>query len=144
LLPNYEEINKLIFPRKMNPQPFIEDFFSSPPAKGLKERELLRTIILPLPTDSAILYDLTFHAAFAKRIFDIIRREGPHTQGFERMQQSFFDSVEKIRAILLRHQAENHVVTTELTSPTPEAKAKLSRIIEDLALLKNWLISRQT
>lgn len=128
----------------MNPEPLLGDFFSSPAAKSLKEKELLRTIILSLPPDSPILYDLTFHAAFAKRVFDIIRREGPHTQGFERMQQSFFDSVEKIRAILLRHQAENHVVTTELTSSTHEAKAKLSGIIEDLALLKNWLVSCQT
>ena len=123
---------------------FLEDFFSSPAAKGLKEKQLLHHIILPLPPDSPLLYDLTFHAAFAKRIFDIIRREGPHTQGFERMQQSFFESVEKIREILMRYEAENHVVTTPLTSPTPEAKATLSRVIEDLALLKNWLVSRQT
>ena len=90
-----------------------------------------------------MLYDLTFHAAFAKRIFDIIRREGPHTQGFERMQQSFFESVEKIKVILMQFELENEVVTTGLTDTTPEARAKLSRFIEDLALLKNWLLSHQ-
>ena len=91
-----------------------------------------------LPPDSPILYDLTFHAAFAKRIFDIIKREGPHTQGFERMQQSFMESVEKIRGILLRSEIAN---TEDLIPPTSESRARLSRLIEDLALLKNWLVS---
>ena len=128
----------------MDQIPLIGDFFSSPAAKNLKERDLLHNIILSLPPDSPILYDLTFHAAFAKRIFEIIRREGPHTQGFERMQQSFLESVDKIKAILKSYEAESHVVIPELTSPTPEASAKLSRFIEDLALLKNWLVSHQT
>ena len=97
----------------------VSNFFSSPEAKSLKERKLLHDVIFSLPQDSPILYDLTFHAAFAKRIFDIIRREGPHTLGFERMQQSFLESVEKIRAILKRLETENPVVTTELTDTTP-------------------------
>ena len=75
--------------KTMNTDALLDNFFSGPVSKNLKEGELLRGIILPLPIDSPVLYDLTFYAAFAKRIFDIIRREGPHTQGFERMQQSF-------------------------------------------------------
>ncbi|MFI5264931.1 MAG: hypothetical protein ACHQM6_10490 [Candidatus Kapaibacterium sp.] len=127
----------------MNSQTLISDFFSGPAAVNLKEKQLLESIIAPLAADSPVLYDLTFHAAFAKRIFDIIKREGPHTQGFDRMQQSFFESVEKVKEILKMSAKENPVVLAELTSPTPEARAKLSRIIEDLALLKNWLISRE-
>ncbi len=127
----------------MNTDALLDNFFTGPDSKSLKERELLRNIISPLPIDSPVLYDLTFHAAFAKRIFDIIRREGPHTQGFDRMQQSFLESVEKIKGILMRYEAESHITTTELTSSTPEARAKLSRFIEDLAMLKNWLISRE-
>ena len=129
--------------KTMNTDSLLNDFLSGPDSKNLKEQELLRTIILPLPIDSPVLFDLTFHAAFAKRIFDIIRREGPHTQGFDRMQQSFLESVEKIRMILSRYETENHIETAELTSPTPEARAKLSRFIEDLAMLKNWLLSRE-
>jgi hypothetical protein len=128
----------------MSTDSLLEFFYSSTEANGLKERESFRNIILPLPIDSSILYDLTFHAAFAKRIFDIIKREGPHTQGFDRMQQSFLESVETIRAILNHYEAENPARTAELTSPTPEARAKLSRFIEDLAMLKNWLISHET
>ena len=43
----------------------------------------------------------------------------------------------------MRYEAESHITTSELTSSTPEARAKLSRFIEDLAMLKNWLISRE-
>jgi len=125
----------------MDSATLINTFFASPESNTLKENELLRTITENVPIDSPMFYDLTFHAAFAKRIFDIIKREGPHTLGFERMQQSFTESVEKIRQILMRFEAENLVKTTELTSATPEARTKLSRLIEDLAQLKNWLVS---
>ena len=125
----------------MNPPSLLEEFFSSPDAKNLKEKELTQNITAALPMDSSVLYDLTFHAAFAKRMFDIIRREGPHTMGFERMQQSFTESVEKVRKILAQLEAENRLAASGLTSPTPEARAKLSRIIEDLAIVKNWLVS---
>jgi len=128
----------------MNGETLIGDFFSGPAAGNLKEKHLLESIIAPLPPDSPILYDLTFHAAFAKRIFDIIKREGPHTQGFERMQQSFFESVEKIKGILRQLESENPAAIAALTLPTPEAKATLSRFIEDLALMKNWLLSHET
>ena len=121
----------------------IGDFFASDDSKSLKERELLHAIVSSLPQDSPQLYDLTFHAAFAKRIFDIIRREGPHTQGFERMQQSFQESVEKIREILRQCEKENVFPAETLVSPTPDAKARLSRLIEDFALLKNWLVSHE-
>jgi hypothetical protein len=123
----------------MSSETLIADFFSAPDSKGLKERELLQKLVTRLPADSSILYDLTFHAAFAKRIFDIIRREGPHTQGFERMQQSFMESVGKIRGILEESKMD---FTEDLISSTPESRARLSRLIEDLALLKNWLVSQ--
>jgi hypothetical protein len=128
----------------MSPNSLLVDFFSTSDSKNLKEKELLRNIITMLPADSPMLYDLTFHAAFVKRIFDVIRREGRLTQGFDRMQQSFTDSVEKVRAILLRFESEYHIPTDDLTSPTPEARAKLSRFIEDLAQLKNWLVSHES
>ncbi|MEP7235006.1 MAG: hypothetical protein ABI778_06895 [Ignavibacteriota bacterium] len=119
------------------------DFFSSSANALVKESDLLRRIIGAIPPDSAEFYDLTFHAAFAKRIFDIIKREGPHTLGFERMQQSFFESVEKIKGILQDLGSEHPDLAAEFTPPTPEAKAKLSRIIEDLALVKNWLVAQE-
>ena len=127
----------------MDPQSWVPLFFSSEEAKALKEARILHSVAMNLVSDSPILYDLTFHAAFAKRIFDVMKREGPHTPGFDRMQQSFRESVEKIRAILLRFESEYHLATSELTSSTPEARAKLSRLIEDLALLKNWLVSHE-
>jgi hypothetical protein len=126
----------------VNSDELIDRFLESPGAKSLKEKKLLQAICSAAAGDSSAFYDLTFHAAFAKRMFDIIRREGPQTMGFERMQQTFTASVEKIREILIRFEVEDRMKTTELTAITPEAKARLSRIIEDLALLKNWLTSQ--
>jgi hypothetical protein len=120
----------------------FDNFFSGPEGKLLKEKDLLLVITKHIPADSAEFYNLTFQAAFAKRIFDIIIREGSATQGIERMQQSFRDSVEKIRAILLPYE-NNNGSFKQLTSSTPEARAKLSRLIEDLALLKNWLMRHE-
>jgi hypothetical protein len=120
----------------------LEDFFTSPEADRLHEKELLRKIIVDIPLDSPDLYELTFHAAFAKRIFDILKREGGNIQGAERMQQSFRDSVEKVRTILVPYEARN-LSTTILNSSTPEARAMLSRLVEDLALVKNWLMRHE-
>jgi hypothetical protein len=125
----------------MNREIRVEDFFSASVSKNLKDRDLLRMIISPLPGDSPVLYELTFQAAFAKRLFDIIKREGTHTQGFQRMQQSFLESVEKIKEILITYEKNSLISTSMLTAPMAEARMKLSRFVEDLALLKNWLIS---
>jgi len=124
----------------MDSESWVPAFFKSQEAKGLNDAQLLRSVAENTALDSSAFYDLTFHAAFAKRIFDVMKREGPNTLGFDRMQQSFSESVEKIRAILLRFESEYHFATSDLTSPTPEARARLSRFIEDLALLKNWLV----
>jgi hypothetical protein len=125
----------------VNTTQITEDFFSSSEANLLKEKQLMYEIISGLSKDSSEFHDLAFHGAFAKKIFDIIKREGPHTQGFDRMQQSFTESVEKIRGILIRLEREYKIETDGITSSTPEAKAKLSRFIEDLSILKNWLMS---
>src|SRR5689334_15067929 len=98
----------------MNTGQVIENFFGSAAAKNVKERDLLYSIITSLQMDSPILYDLTFHAAFAKRIFDIIKREGPQTQGFQRMQQSFIESVEKIKEILMTYEKDTLIPTSML------------------------------
>jgi len=120
----------------------LEDFFTSPGAKHLKDKDLLRSILGDIPLGSTDLYDLTFHAAFAKRIFDIMKREGANIQGAERMQQSFRDSVENVRTILVPYEARN-LSTTKLNSSTPEARAMLSHLVGDLALLKNWLLRQE-
>jgi hypothetical protein len=119
----------------------LYDFFSRDEAKNLKEKDLLAEITGKIDPNSSQFFDLVFHAAFAKRIFDIIRREGPQVQGFERMQQSFTESVEKIKRILAPYETADSAGS--LLSSTPEARSKLSRLIEDLALLKNWLLSHE-
>lgn len=121
---------------------WADNFFSGPESKRLKNKELLEKLIGNIPEDSSDLYEITFHAAFARRIVDILLREGVNIQGAERMQQSFRDSVEKIRKILVPYEARN-LFTSTLNSSTPEAKAMLSQLVSDLALLKNWLVRHE-
>ncbi len=105
------------------------------------EQHFLRLLLEAVPADSPILYELTFHAAFAKRMFDIIKREGRSVQGFERMQQSFLESVEKIRGELVKANSLYNMDVTLYIAKTPETASHLTSLINDLALLKNWQMS---
>jgi hypothetical protein len=113
-------------------------FFSSPEARTLKEPDLLRRILSVIPLNSDMLYELTFHASFAKKISEVMRREGKGIQGYERMQQSFFEAVEKIRLLLEEVENDFGVTTSDILSGTREANARLSYVLEDLALYKDW------
>src|SRR6188768_2448682 len=99
-------------------------FFFSELADKLNEPELIRDILTILPPDSEVLYELTFHASFAKKIFTVLRREGPSTQGYERMQQSFLESLEKIRLQLELIENDHEIPTTEFLSNTQESNAR--------------------
>jgi hypothetical protein len=87
----------------------------------------------------AELFTLTFHAAFTVKIFEVMKREGPAIQGFERMQQSLRDSVEQVRASL-------SVLPDSIAAPfleqNAEGQSALMRLIRDLARYKNWMLER--
>ena len=85
------------------------------------------------------LYTLTFHAAFAVKIFGIIRREGPAMQGFERMQQSLSDSVEQVRTALVA-LPDCNTLLRRVEDRSAEAQSLLMRLIRDLARYKNWML----
>lgn len=106
----------------------------------LNEPELMGSLLAELDGDSPILYELTFHASFAKKIFAVLKREGPGAQGYERMQQSFLESLEKIRLQLELIENNHGISTSELLSQTKESNARLVRLIDDLTLYKEWHI----
>lgn len=115
-------------------------FFLSVPSEKLNEPELMQSILSALQPESPVLYELTFHASFAKKIFVVLKREGPNTQGYERMQQSFLESLEKIRLQLELIENDHEISTSEFLSNTQEANSRLVRLIDDLTLYKDWLI----
>ena len=118
-------------------------FFLSELAKKLNEPELMRDVLSTLPSDSDVLFELTFHASFAKKIFTVLRREGPSTQGYERMQQSFLESLEKIRLQLELIENDHEIPTSEFLSNTQESNARLVRLIDDLTLYKDWHVHQE-
>lgn len=118
-------------------------FFLSELAEKLNEPELMRDVISTLPSDSDVLYELTFHASFAKKIFTILRREGPSMQGYERMRQSFMESLEKIRLQLELIENDHEIPTSEFLSNTQESNARLVRLIDDLTLYKDWYVHQE-
>lgn len=123
----------------MNEHPF----FVSEISDKLNEPELIRDILFTLAADSDVLYELTFHASFAKKIFTILRREGPSTQGYERMQQSFLESLEKIRLQLEHIENDHGIPTSQFLSNTQESNARLVRLIDDLTIYKDWHVHQE-
>src|SRR5215204_5972102 len=85
-----------------------------------------------------VLYTLTFHAAFAVKIFEVIRREGRGIQGFERMQQSLRESVEQVRSSLSSLPDECRL--ERFLGPSADAQSALMRLVRDLARYKNWML----
>jgi hypothetical protein len=113
-------------------------FFLSESALHLNEPDLMRDLLSALPHESAALYELTFHSSFAKKMFTVLKREGPNVQGFERMQHSFQESIEKVRLQLEQIENDHEVSTSELLSNSREANARLVRLIDDLTAYKEW------
>src|SRR5688500_12365026 len=118
----------------MPDHPFLEseDFLT------ITEKTFFRSFLADVPADSSIMYDLPFHGALAKRMFDIIQREGRSVQGFERMQQSFLESVDKIRGILVGLREKNMIDTSSFIERNKESSTHLTNLIGDLAVMKNW------
>jgi hypothetical protein len=109
-------------------------FLQSGEFSAITEKTFFRNVLADVPADSIVMFDLTFHAAFAKRMFDIMKREGPAVQGFDRMQQSFLESVNTIR-VLLAELEERYSIDTKSFIENP---ASLTVLIGDLAIMKNW------
>lgn len=120
----------------MNENPFL----SSSESEALKEPDLTRGILSVLPESSDILYELAFQASFAKKMSDIMAREGRGVQGYERMQQSFFEAVNKVKLLLEQVENDYRIAASEVLSLHPDAAKRLSQLIEDLALYKDWSI----
>lgn len=118
-------------------------FFFSVPTEKLNEPELMQSILSVLQPESPVLYELTFHASFAKKIFTVLKREGPNIQGYERMQQSFLESLEKIRLQLELIENDHEIPTSDFLSNTKESNARLVRLIDDLTLYKDWHVHQE-
>ncbi len=90
-----------------------------------------------------LLFDITFYARFAQRTFAIMRREGKDAAGFERMQQSFREAVDKVRVILNDASTLGFENASAFTAVDVGSFSKLIELIGDLSILKDWMISAE-
>jgi hypothetical protein len=112
--------------------PHAEEFLSQ--TSTLHFPDNLRILFEHIPLDSSEMFDLTFHASFASKMFALLKREGQNVQGFERMQQSLVDSVQKAISILKDAEREYNIDLGANNS------GNVVGLIEDLTALKEWIL----
>ena len=111
--------------------------FSSELEGRMKRPETVRSLLSALEGDEATSYELLFHAAFADRLFGVMRTSGPQTDGFARMQQSFTEAVEKVRSAIRTAQSHGFSEANRYIELSPQAMADLFELMHDLATLKH-------
>ena len=83
-------------------------------------------------------FDLLFYASFADKILAIMRREGKDANGFERMQQSFREGVEQVRAQIKKAADLGYSRGSSFLELSPTGMASILELIHDLAIVKDW------
>lgn len=122
---------------------FSEEFWDSPFADRIAHPAPIRALLLSVQHEENLLYDLLFYSSFAKRIYDVMRREGKDVQGFDRMQQSFSESVQNVRKVLDQLVSRGFQEGRRYMEMSQEGMQKLLMLIEDLAVVNDWKLSRQ-
>jgi hypothetical protein len=108
----------------------------------IKHPARLRSLLEAFSAYPEKLYDLTFHASFAHKLFGVLQREGKDAAGFARMQQSFSETVQYVRKILAESAAWGFSQAQVYTELSPKGMASLLDLIEDLATFKDWQINQ--
>jgi hypothetical protein len=125
----------------------VSEFWQSELAARVKHPLPLRRLLEVAEKNPQVLFDLTFHARFANNLLAVMKREGKDVQGFERMQQSFRESVEKVRSILLdlgnsASAGAGFADSTRYTELSQAGMQALMDLISDLAVVKEWQVSQ--
>jgi hypothetical protein len=81
-------------------------------------------------------HELLFYSTFAHKTFGVMQRIGPGGEGFERLQQSFSEAVEKVRAIVQLAGDKGFSRSKELTELSPNGMALLLDLMRDLTIIK--------
>ena len=118
----------------------LDSFWASGFAVRVKHPGPLRTLLDLLSAEPEKLYDMTFHASFADKLFTVMRREGKDAQGFPRMQQSFSDAVQRVREQIGGIAAKGFSQAPRYTELSPQGMASLLDMIGDLAVVKEWQV----
>jgi hypothetical protein len=110
------------------------------PELSARLKHAIRVASLLDVVDPALRFDLLFHSAFAAKLFKVMQRPESRNEGFDRMQQSFKESVEKVREIVRTSSFSEAASVTELSA---QGMARLLDLINDLALVKQWEVEHE-
>jgi hypothetical protein len=109
----------------------------SPELEGrLKRPNTVRALLASLENHEAATYELLFHAAFADRLFGVMRTAGPQADGFGRMQQTFTEAVEKVRSAIRTAESHGFSEANRYTDLSAIAMSNLLELLHDLSVVK--------
>jgi hypothetical protein len=97
---------------------------------------LAQALLDSLSNEPGMQHELTFYATFAHKTFLLMQREGPKAEGFAKLQQSFQDTVEKVRAIIQKSLENGYSGADALLEVSPSGMAKLMDLMHDLTRIK--------
>jgi hypothetical protein len=97
---------------------------------------IAQSLLDSLSNEPGLQHELTFYATFAHKTFLLMQREGPKAEGFAKLQQSFRDAVEKVRAILEKSKENGYSNAAEILEVSPAGMAKLMDLMQELARIK--------
>ena len=118
----------------------LDEFWTLELHDSLSHPAPVRSLLESLTTDVAATYDLLFYGAFTDKLLTIMRREGKDTDGFDRMQQSFRETVERVRNLVAQAGELGFLQASAYTQLSPEAMTKLLELTHDLAIVKQWSV----
>jgi len=128
VLPNNEEMSTNLE---------VESFFSSEKADRLKYPMAMSSLLQATGFDSPVLFELTFKASFANKLFTVLRREGKSVQGFDRMQQTLAESVQQVVNLVQQIENQYHIAFGIALN-----SSAVIEVIDDLTILKEWMNER--
>lgn len=105
--------------------------------RRLKRPDAVCALLSALGADEATSYELLFHAAFADRLFGVMRQSGPQSEGFGRMQQTFTEAVEKVRSAIRAAGDRGFAQAKEYTELSAATMNNLLELMHDLATIKH-------
>jgi hypothetical protein len=93
-------------------------------------------LLARLADEPALTHELLFYSTFADKTFAVMQREGSSAEGFPKLQQTFLEAVERVRAILTVAAERGSLLAKGLTEVSPNAMAQLMDVMHDLAIVK--------
>ena len=95
-----------------------------------------KRLIESLLGNPGLSHELLFYSTFAYRTFGVMQRVGKGGEGFLRLQQSFSEAVEKVRAIVQLAGDNGFSEAKQLTELSTQGMVNLMGMMRDLSIIK--------